>query len=175
MRELMPLAEKIGATLKARKQTVSVAESSAGGLISAALLAVPGASAYFIGGGVFYTRQSILTLRDADASLFKGLRGATEPWALLLARSLRVRCAADWGVGESGAAGPTGNRYGDPAGHASVAVTGVTERAIILDTGSDDRIANMYAFATAALGLVAESLDAKTYPGFWQFLARRRA
>ncbi len=161
MRELMPLAEKIGAVLKARKQTVSVAESSAGGLISAALLAVPGASAYFIGGGVFYTRQSILTLRDTHVTLFEGLRGATEPWALLLARSLRERCAADWGVGESGAAGPTGNRYGDPAGHASVAVTGISERAIILDTGSDDRIANMYAFATAALKLFAESLEGK--------------
>lgn len=159
MRELMPLAEKIGATLKARKQTVAVAESSAGGLISAALLAVPGASAYFIGGGVFYTRQSILTLKNADKSLFEGLRGATEPWALLLARSLRERCGADWGVGESGAAGPAGNRYGDPAGHASVAVTGLAERALTLDTGSGERIANMYAFATAALQLLAESLE----------------
>jgi nicotinamide-nucleotide amidase len=159
MRELMPLAEKIGAALKSRKQTIAVAESSAGGLISAALLAVPGASAYFIGGGVYYTRQSILAMRDTRESMFEGLRGASEPWALLLARTLRTRCGADWGLGESGAAGPTGNRYGDPAGHASFAVTGVLERSIVLETGSGDRIANMYAFAAAALGLLAECLE----------------
>jgi PncC family amidohydrolase len=161
MRELMPLAEKIGAALKARKQTVSVAESAAGGLISSALLAVPGASAYFIGGGVFYTRQSILTLRDTDKKLFEGVQGATEQWALMLARNYRQRCGSDWGVGETGAAGPTGNRYGDPAGHAWVAVTGPLERAVVLKTGSADRIANMHAFATAALKLLAEVLEKK--------------
>lgn len=159
MRELMPLAEKIGAALKARKETIAVAESSAGGLISAALLAVPGASAYFIGGGVFYTRQSILTMRDASESLFEGLRGATGPWALMLARNLRQRCAADWGLGESGAAGPTGNRYGDPAGHAAFAVTGRVERTLVIETGSGNRIANMHAFASGALKLLAESLE----------------
>ncbi len=159
MRELMPLAEKVGAALKARKQTIAVAESAAGGLISASLLAVPGASAYFIGGGVFYTRQSILTMRDTRDTLFTGLQGATEAWALLLARSLRARCAAVWGVGESGAAGPTGNRYGDPAGHACFAVTGPTERTLVIKTGSSDRVANMHAFAGAALKLLAESLE----------------
>lgn len=159
MRELMPLAEKIGASLKARKQTVAVAESSAGGLISAALLAVPGASAYFIGGGVLYTRQSILALRDTREDMFSGIRGGTEAWALLMARTLRNRCSADWGVGESGAAGPAGNRYGDPPGHACLVVTGRVERTIVVKTGSDDRIANMYAFATAGLKLLAESLE----------------
>jgi nicotinamide-nucleotide amidase len=159
MRELIPLAEKVGAALKARKQTVAVAESSAGGLISAALLAVPGASAYFIGGGVYYTRKSILVMRDTRESLFEGVRGATEPWALLLARTLRQRCGADWGLGESGAAGPTGNRYGDPAGHAAFAVTGVQERTIVLETGSNDRLANMITFAGAALKLLQECLE----------------
>jgi nicotinamide-nucleotide amidase len=159
MRELLPLAERIAATLKARKETVAVAESSAGGLISAALLAVPGASSYFIGGSVVYTRKAILALRDTHASMFEGLHGATEPWALLLARTLRERCAADWGVGESGAAGPTGNRYGDPAGHAWVAVTGRIERTMILNTGNDERVTNMYAFATAALQLLADALE----------------
>ena len=161
MDELVVHAGRIALRLKARKETIAVAESSAGGLITAALLAVPGASAYFIGGGVFYTRQSILTLRETDKSLFEGLRGATEPWALMLARNLRSRCSADWGLGESGAAGPTGNRYGDPAGHACLAVTGVIERTLILETGSNDRITNMYAFATAALKLLAESLETR--------------
>ena len=157
----MPLAEKIGAALKARKETVAVAESAAGGLISAALRAVPGASAYFVGGGVFYTRQSILTLRETSPDLFAGLQGATDRWALMLANNLRSRCSATWGVGESGAAGPTGNRYGDPAGHAWVAVTGPVERAEVLKTGSADRISNMYAFASAALKLFADCLEGK--------------
>ncbi|MGQ0752418.1 MAG: CinA family protein, partial [Betaproteobacteria bacterium] len=116
MRELIPLGAKIGALLKARKQTVAVAESAAGGLISAALLAQPGASAYFIGGGVLYTRKMILALRDTRPATYEGVRGATEQWALLLARTLRERVSADWALGESGAAGPTGNRYGDAPG-----------------------------------------------------------
>lgn len=159
MRELMPLAEKVGAILKARKETITIAESASGGLISAALLAVPGASAYFIGGGVFYTRQVLLALRDADAGKINGMRGATEAWSLLLARSLRERTTAVWGLGESGAAGPTGNRYGDAAGHACFVVTGPVERTRVLETGSSDRVANMYVFAGAALTLLAESLE----------------
>jgi PncC family amidohydrolase len=159
MRELIPLAERIAALLKARKQTVAVAESAAGGLMSAALLAVPGASAYFIGGGVLYTRKSFLALRDTREGLFSGLRGATEQWAMLLARTMRDRCAADWGLGESGAAGPTGNRYGDPPGHACFAVTGRVERTLVVKTGSSDRIGNMYVFASAGLKLLAESLE----------------
>jgi len=157
-RDLLPLAERAAALLKRRKETVAVAESSSAGLISAALLAVPGASAYFIGGGVLYTRQSILALRDAGEAMFVGLRGATEPWALLIARTQRSRCSSTWGVGESGVAGPTGNRYGDLPGHTCLAVTGRTERTVTLKTGSGDRIANMYAFAAAGLKLLVEVL-----------------
>ena len=158
-RDLLPLAERAAALLKRRKESVAVAESSSAGLISAALLAVPGASAYFIGGGVLYTRQSILALAGADESIFAGLRGATEPWALLIARTQRGRCAATWGVGESGAAGPAGNRYGDPPGHHCHAVTGPTEHSLTLQTGSSDRYANMHAFAAAGLKLLAEVLE----------------
>ena len=160
MRELLPLAERVSMLLKARKETIAVAESSSGGLISAALLAMPGASAYFIGGGVMYTRQALLALKDTRAEMFAGLQGATEPWALLMARTLRERCGADWGLGESGAAGPAGNRYGDPPGHACIAVTGRVERAITLETGGADRAANMREFAAAALKLMADSLAA---------------
>ena len=158
MRELLPHAEKIAVLLKSRKETVAVAESSAGGLIAAALLAVPGASAYFLGGAVLYTRLSWHALRDFDDKLFAGTRPVTEANALVRARIIRERFATDWGIGETGAAGPTGNRYGNPAGLACVAVAGRVERASTVQTGSDDRVANMHAFAAAALQLLAESL-----------------
>ena len=159
MRELLPLAEKIGELLKGRKETVAVGEASAGGLISAALLAVPGASAYFIGGGVFYTRTALLTLRDMSAETYKGMNGASEPWALMLAREQRTRTNAVWGLSECGAAGPTGNRYGDRSGHAWVAVIGPNvQRTQVVATASSNRVENMYAFSRAALELFAETL-----------------
>jgi nicotinamide-nucleotide amidase len=157
METLLPLAEKIAARLKQRGETVAVAESSTGGLIAAALLAMPGASAYFIGGAVVYThtsRASLLGITDADMS---GMRASTEGYALLVARRMRERNTATWGIGETGATGPTGNRYGDAAGHSCIAVVGPTiERAITLETGSSDRQANMRAFAARALSLFAE-------------------
>ena len=158
MRELMPHAEKVAALLKARKQTIAVAESSAGGLISAALLAVPGASAYFVGGAVVYTRKALLGFMDAREEMLSGFRASTETHALFEARTVRGKLGTDWGLGETGATGPTGNRYGDAPGHACIAVVGRSERAITLETGSADRVANMHAFAAAALQLLAESL-----------------
>ena len=158
MRELVAHAERIAALLKARKETVAVAESSAGGLITAALLAVPGASAYCLGGVVIYTRQAWDALRDFDEGLLGGYRSATPENALIRARLARDRFGATWGLGETGAAGPTGNRYGDPAGHACLAVCGRKETSITLKTGSADRLANMHAFASAALQLLEESL-----------------
>ncbi len=158
MRDLLPLAEKLGQRLKARGETVSVAESSAGGLISAALLTLPGASAYYLGGAVVYTRQSRELLLGIPASALEGMRPATEPYALLLARTVRDKFSATWAVGETGATGPTGNRYGDPAGHACLAVAGPVERGRTLETGAADRVANMRTFAAAALELLAEVL-----------------
>jgi PncC family amidohydrolase len=158
MQGLLPLAEKLGARLKARGETIAVAESSVGGLISAALLAVPGASAYFLGGAVVYTRQSRELLLGIPPSALEGMRPATEPYALLLARTVRQRFSASWGIGETGATGPAGNRYGDPAGHACIAVVGASERVITVETGAADRVANMRAFAKAALELLAERL-----------------
>lgn len=157
MRELMVHAERIAATLKARKETVAVAESAAGGLITAALLAVPGASAYCLGGIVVYTRQAWEALRDFEESLLQGYRSATEQNALIRARLARERFGATWGIGETGAAGPSGNRYGDPAGHAWVAVSGPTERALHVNRGESDRLDNMHAFARAALQLLEET------------------
>jgi nicotinamide-nucleotide amidase len=155
----VPDAEGLAQILKDRRETIAVAESSAGGLISAALLAVPGASAYFVGGGVVYTHTARSALLGTTDEMLSGIRSASEPYALLLARTIRERLGTTWGVAETGATGPTGNRYGDPAGHACLAVTGPRERVLTLRTGSDDRAANMEAFATAALRLLRECLE----------------
>ena len=160
MDALAPLAEQIAARLIARKETIAIAESSTGGLVSAALLAVPGASAFFLGGAVVYTkvaRAGLMGIGDAD---MQGLRPSTEAYSLMLAKRARERMGATWAVGETGAAGPTGNRYGDPAGHTCIAVVGPAERAITLETGSADRRANMNAFAKRVLELVADALAA---------------
>src|SRR5205809_4182807 len=118
MDDSIALAEHIGQLLTARKETVAIAESSAGGLISAALLSVPGASAYFLGGAVVYTRTARDALLAIPESALEGMRASTEPYALLLARTARARLTSTWAVAETGATGPTGNRYGDAAGHA---------------------------------------------------------
>lgn len=156
MRDLLPLAQRVATLLKARDETVAVAESSAGGLITASLLAVAGASAYCLGGSVIYTAQAWRALRDFDPALLGGHRSATEGNALARARIIRERYGASWGLGETGATGPSANRYGDPAGHACLAVSGRSEHAITVSTGSGDRVANMHAFAAAALNLLAE-------------------
>jgi PncC family amidohydrolase len=158
MRELLVVSERIAALLKQRRETVAVAESSAGGLITAALLAVPGASAYCLGGIVIYTRQAWDALRDFEEGLLEGYRSATEQNALIRAWLVRDRFRATWGIGETGAAGPTGNRYGDPAGHACLAVSGRREISITLKTGNSDRLVNMHAFGAAALELFEQTL-----------------
>ncbi|HSP49057.1 MAG TPA: CinA family protein [Pseudolabrys sp.] len=161
MQQSLMLAEKIAARLIERRETIATAESSTGGLIAAALLGVPGASAYFVGGAVVYTkvaRAALLGIGEADIA---GLRPATEDYSLLVARRVRERHGATWGLGESGATGPSGNRYGDPAGHACMAIAGSIERAITLKTGSTDRRANMDAFVKRSLELLYEAISAK--------------
>jgi nicotinamide-nucleotide amidase len=159
LEDLWRLGEQVGNRLRERGETVGVAESSAAGLISAALLAVPGASAYFQGGGVIYTRaarSAMLSVLEADLG---DIRPSTEAYALLLARATRRRLETTWAIGETGAAGPTGNRYGDAAGHACVAVVGPSAHALTVETGSADRLANMLAFAEAALQLLSGCLE----------------
>lgn len=158
MQDLLPRAERIGALLKARGETVSVAESSTGGLVSALLLAVPGASAYFTGGAVVYTQQARETLLGITAAEMAGMRSSSPPYAQHLAATVRTRFATTWGLAETGAAGPAGNRYGDAAGHTCLAISGLAERATTIETGSADRVANMRAFAAALLDMFAECL-----------------
>ncbi|MGL5167976.1 MAG: CinA family protein [Afipia sp.] len=159
MEKLLPLAEKIAASLVARKETIAVAESSTGGLISAALLAVPGASAYYRGGGVIYTPRARAALVNITKEEMEGMRGATEPYAMLLANRASELLNTTWGLSETGATGPTGNRYGDAAGHSCMAVAGPRARVVTLETGDSDRIANMRVFAFHALELFAETIS----------------
>ena len=159
MHDLTTLGNEVGAFLKARKHTLAVAESSAGGLISAALLAVPGASAYFVAGGVIYThdaRRALLVMPDEALS---GVRPSTEEYARRLAARVREQCGTVWGLAETGATGPTGNPYGDAAGHACLAVVGPVSEALTLETGRDGREANMWTFAEAALDLLRRAID----------------
>jgi PncC family amidohydrolase len=156
--QLDAIAAELGERLKALGQTVAVAESSSGGLISAALLGVPGASKYYLGGAVVYTGKARMVLMDLPREAVAGMRSASEPYALLLARTARERFGATWGVSETGAAGPTGNGYGDAAGHSCIAISGPFETTITLETGESDRAANMAAFAAAALELLKRAV-----------------
>jgi nicotinamide-nucleotide amidase len=159
MKDLVAIAEQIAAKLIERRQTIAVAESSTGGLISSALLAVPGASAYFLGGAVVYTRDARRILMDIPDDAMKGIRSASEPYARLLASQTRRRFSCDWGLSETGATGPTGNRYGDAAGHSCIGVAGLEPFAMTLETGSADRVANMHAFASTGLNFLLQHLS----------------
>ncbi|MBM3488193.1 MAG: CinA family protein [Alphaproteobacteria bacterium] len=158
MHDLALLGRPVGLILKDRKETVTVAESAAGGLIAAALLAVEGASAYFLGGTVLYTwdaRKALLGLAPAD---LPGIRPSSEPYVRAIAAAQRARFGATWAIAESGATGPAPNRYGDAAGHCCFAVDGPVAAALTLETGSGDRVGNMWAFTAAALDLLAQSI-----------------
>ena len=155
---LMPLAEDLADRLRRRRETLAVAESSTGGLISATMLAVPGASAYFLSGAVVYTAKARMSLMHLPREAVAGMRSASEPYALLLARTARENVGATWGLGETGASGPTGNPYGDAAGHTCLAISGPVEMTFTLETGQTDRQVNMQAFTRAALELLSTAL-----------------
>ena len=146
--DLIDQAAAIAAILKTRGHTLSVSESSTGGLISA----------YYLGGAVVYTRRARALLSGIPAEAMTGIRSASEPYAALLARTSRERFQGTWALAETGATGPSGNAYGDAPGHSCIAISGPIERVITLETGSADRVGNMRAFAVAALGLLAEAL-----------------
>lgn len=158
--DLLEPAHRIATLLRERRETVAIAEGSAGGLVSAALLAIPGASAYYLGGTVIYTPRAYRAWMAGVVEAPEGMRGATEAFAAHLAASAAVRLGSTWGLGEAGAAGPP-NPYGDPAGHCWVAVAGPHDATRHVLTGMDDREPNMVAFAVAALTLFEEVLAAR--------------
>jgi nicotinamide-nucleotide amidase len=157
MHTLLTPATRCAALLVARGETIAVAESSSGGLISAALLSVPGASAFFRGGDVLYTRLSRAAWGIPNEAM-EGIRSASEPYAKLLANTARERLGTTWGLSETGAAGPAGNSYGDDPGHVCLAVAGPVDGSLTIETGQTDRLTNMRAFALAALDLLEKAL-----------------
>ncbi|MBR0656451.1 CinA family protein [Plastoroseomonas arctica] len=159
MESLIPHATLLAQHLIRRGETIAVAESSTGGLVAAALLAVPGASAFMRGGGIIYTQHARSGLLGIELAQHPGMRASTEPYAVLLAQTVRMRLGADWGLGESGATGPTGNRYGDAAGHSCLAIAGATTHSTTIETGSADRVVNMRTFALALFDLALAALD----------------
>jgi PncC family amidohydrolase len=149
----------VGEVLKARGETVMVAESACGGLISAALLAVPGASAYYKGGLVLYTYEARSKFLSKDGrNPLEGVKPSSEDYAAAMARAARATLNPTWAVSETGTAGPTGSRYGHGPGHACVAVDGPIARAVTIETRQSDRETNMRVFARAALDLLAGAL-----------------
>ncbi len=160
MQDLEAMAQSVAAKLRNRGETVSVSESSGGGLISAALLSIPGASAYFMGGGVIYTQDARHKLLGVPMEAMTGLRSSTESYARLLASRMNEILDTTWTLSETGASGPTGNSYGDKPGHSCLDVVGPVERTMTLETRKNERVANMWMFAETALGLLEQCIDA---------------
>lgn len=157
--QLADMARSAADALLQRGETIAVSESSTGGLISSALLAIPGASAYFLGAAVVYTAASRQALLGLPAELPGAVRSASEPYAALCAQIVREKHGASWGLAETGAAGPSGNRYGDRAGHSCIAIAGPEQTVVTLETGVSDREANMHAFAQSALELLEKTIS----------------
>ncbi|MGE0057737.1 MAG: CinA family protein [Dehalococcoidia bacterium] len=156
--EQKALANEIAALLIERGEKVAVAEATAGGIVSAALLWVPGASRYYAGGGVTYTLASRIALAGVPAETLENYRGTTPEMIATLAESMRQRLNADWCISESGLAGPTGGRSGAAPGRVTIGVAGPVSRTEVFETGVDDREANMIDFATKALRYLRDAI-----------------
>ena len=152
------LTEEIASLLTARGETVAVAESTTGGLVSAALLWVAGASRYYAGGGVLYTLNSRIALAGVPPEQYANYRGTTTEMLASLAEAMRARLGATWAVGESGLAGPTTGRSGAAPGRTTLAVAGPVTRTAVIETGNPDRGTNMVDFATGALRLLRDAI-----------------
>jgi nicotinamide-nucleotide amidase len=149
---------QIAELLLARKETVAVAESSSGGIISAQLLSVAGASGFYRGGSVVYTLPSRRAFLDIPRERVEGLPPLSEGMVAVFAEAARLKLDASWGIAELGAAGPTGSRYGHDAGTSVVGIDGPVCLTATVRTSQSDREQNMWAFANAALDLFLQAL-----------------
>lgn len=160
LHDLHPQALRIATALRARKQKIAVADGATGGLIMASLLTVPGALEFFKGGGVVYSFKARNVLFDLPREAYDGMTSATEEYALLQARGIRDRLNASWGIAESGSAGASKHPLGVHSGRSVAAIVGPdVERVAVIETGSDDRIANMESFTKNALDLAETVLS----------------
>jgi nicotinamide-nucleotide amidase len=150
--------KEVSDVLKARGETIAVAESTTGGLISARLLSMPGASAYFLGGIIIYTRMSRKVFLDATAERLHGVKPLTEEMAKFFAKEVREKLGATWGIAELGIAGPTGSAYGYEAGNTVIAVSGPIDASVRINTGHNDRVRNMEEFTDHACLLLRDVL-----------------
>ena len=156
--EQMSLAKDIAPILTGNNETLSVAESSAGGLISACLLSIPGASSFFVGGSVLYSykiRRELVGMGKEEHRIYGG---STPELILEMAQRFRNRIGTDWVIGEGGAAGPSKSPYGHNAGYTALAIAGPISRTKSIETGKSDRIENMSEFATALLSFFLDVL-----------------
>ena len=151
MQDLLPVAAEIAELLTKRGETLALSESSMGGLVSASFVAQPGASAFYLGSTVIYTRGAAKALYGLEGAPGPDLKPLTEPYVAAMAERVRDRLRATWALAEMGASGPSGSPYGPPPGTAVIAIAGPAPAAITVSTGSADRVANMRAFAEAAL------------------------
>jgi PncC family amidohydrolase len=156
------IASQIADRLRERCEKVAVADGATGGLIAASLLTVPGALDFFVGGGVVYSLRAREVLFALPREAYKGMRGASEDYALLQARAIRDNFGADWGLAESGSVGGSLHPSGAPAGRSVAAIAAPTGMHVTcaVETGSHDRIANMEAFTRNALAAFKDALDA---------------
>ncbi|MRR17423.1 MAG: CinA family protein [Deltaproteobacteria bacterium] len=153
------LAREIAVHLAAANEKLAVAESSSGGLVSACLLSVPGASSFFIGGAVLYSyriREQIVALGRKEHQRYGG---STPELILDIALKFKEKTGADWVIGEGGAAGPSQSPYGHNAGYTALAVAGPICRTKIIETGKSARIGNMSEFTTALLDFFLSILE----------------
>lgn len=162
LNELHPQAARIADLLKARREKIAVADGATGGLIGAALLTVPGALKFYVGGGIVYSLRAREVLFGLPDAAFAGMRSATPDYALMQARAIRDNFGADWGIAETGSAGGSRHPMGVASGESCCAVVGPggIERVRRTETASDDRVDNMLAFTRAALDVLAEALGA---------------
>ena len=159
MEELPDILLKISRILTKRKETVSVTETSTGGLISAGLLSVPGASSYFVGGVIPYARSVRGDLLNITKDKVVGLSPMSEEMAMSFAQNTKQKMQTDWAIAELGIAGPRGSVYGFEPGSCVVGISGPRSSSTFIRTGKDRRHENMALFRNSALALFADALS----------------
>lgn len=119
------LARAVGELLLARGEKVAVSETTAGGLVSARILSVPGASGWFESGLVPYSSPTKWEALGMDREIAREHGAVSPQWVSATAEAMRRATGAAWAVAESGIAGPQGSRRSPkPVGSVAIAVSG---------------------------------------------------